>query len=124
MRENHGFLIIVEDGHVLSRDPQRLMPKRGWKTCVATTASRALVLLDRGLKPDCIVLSMRRPDEGGAAVLRKVREAGLSTRVAICAGITTVEQAEDLWALRPDLILIRPIDADAVGEAASKVCGR
>jgi hypothetical protein len=66
---------------------------------------------------------MTRSDEGGSAVIRKVREAGLSTRVAICADPATVEEMDRLRELRPDLLLIRPIDAGAVGEAASRVCG-
>jgi len=96
MRGDRGFLRIVEDDHAPSRDPNRLFPESGWETCLATTAGEALALLDRGLEPDCIVLPMRRPDEGGAAVLRRVHEAGLPTRVAICTGPTAVEEIEDL----------------------------
>jgi ActR/RegA family two-component response regulator len=123
MSGNRGLLMIVEEDHAPCRDPHRLMPERGWGTCLATTATEALGLLDAGLRPDCLVLPMRRPDEGGAAVLRKVREAGSSTRVAICAGPAGVEDMEGLRALRPDLLLVRPIDADAVAEAASRVRG-
>jgi hypothetical protein len=62
---------------------------------------------------------------GGTAVIRKVRAAELPTRIALCTGPATVEDIEDLYrALRPDLMLVRPIDAEAVGEAASKVCDR
>jgi len=58
-------------------------------------------------------------------VIRKVRPAELPTCIAICTGPATVEDIEDLYrALRPDLMLVRPIDAEAVGEAASKVGGR
>jgi ActR/RegA family two-component response regulator len=123
MRDDRG-LMIVEEGYASGRDPNRLFPKRGWETCLATTAIEALALLDRRLEPDSLVLLMRRPGQGGAAVLRKVREAGLSTRVAVCTGPATVEEIEDFWALRPDLMLVRPVDAEAVSEAASKVCGR
>jgi len=124
MRGNHGFLMIVEDGHAPSRDPNRLFPRRGWETCLAITAGQALTFLDRGLEPDCIVLPKRRPGEGGAAGLREVHEARLPIRVVICTGPTTVEKIEDFRALKPDLMLIRPIDADAVGKAASKICDR
>jgi len=124
MRGDRSFLMIVEDDHAPICDPNRLFPESGWETCLATCASEALTLLDRGLKPDCIVLPMRRPDEGGAAVLRRVHEVGLPTRVAICTGPATVEEIEGFRVLKPDLMLIRAIDAGAVGEAANKVCGR
>jgi CheY-like chemotaxis protein len=124
MRDHRVLLMVVEEDRTPGRGPDRLFPEGGWRTCLATTAAEALALLDRGLEPDCIVLPMRRPEEGGTAVLRRVREAGLSTRVAICTGPATVEAIEDLRALRPDLMLVRPVDADAVGEAAGRVCGR
>jgi ActR/RegA family two-component response regulator len=123
MRGNRGFLMIVGGDHAPCRDPHRLMPERGWESCMATTVSQALGLLDAGLRPDCVVLPMTRPDESGAAVLRKVREARLPTRVAICAGLARAEDIECLRALGPDSLLIRPIDAAAVGEAAGRACG-
>ena len=124
MRDHRGLLMIVEEDRTPGRGPDRLFPERGWETCLVTTATGALALLAGGLEPDCIVLPMRRSEEGGAAVLRRVREAGLSTRVAICTGPATVEAIEDLRALRPDLMLVRPVDADAVGEAAGRACGQ
>jgi len=75
MRGDRGFLLIVED-HSPVHDPHRLMIGRGWETCLTTGPSQASALIDGGVTPDCIILLMRRPDEGGSAVLRKVRTAG------------------------------------------------
>jgi len=116
MKRSEVLLMIVAGDQTPRRDLEGLFPARGRATCLATTAAGALVLLNQGMKPDGLILGMKRPDETGATVLHKVREAGLPALTAICADVADAESLERLWALRPNVVLVRPLDADSINK--------
>jgi CheY-like chemotaxis protein len=74
----------VATGHALGG----LGSRYGWGVCLSPTVSEALNLLEHGLEPDCLILDLKLPDGDGAAVLRKVLDAGLKTHVTVCTGDT------------------------------------
>ena len=53
---------------------------------------------------------MRLPDGGGEAVLRRVREAGLRTRVAITTGTDDATVLSEVRSLRPEAMFAKPIN--------------
>jgi DNA-binding NarL/FixJ family response regulator len=50
------------------------------------------------------------PDGGGEVILKKVREEGLPTRVAVCTGTNDADRIGAVAALRPEALLQKPID--------------
>jgi DNA-binding NtrC family response regulator len=81
---------------------------------LAPTVGEALALLEHGVEPDFLILDLRLPDGLGEAVLKAVQDAGLKTRVIVCTGMMDPMRLMRLRAMKPDMMLIKPIDADVV----------
>ena len=76
---------------------------------MAATVAEGLDLLDP--PPDCLVLDLMLPDGGGEAILRKVREDDLPTRVvAVTTGSNDPARLAVVKELNPDVLLSKPID--------------
>ena len=58
--------------------------------------------------PDCVILDLMLPDDGGHVVLRKIRERRLPTRVAVCTGTSDRERLDAVASLQPDAFLMKP----------------
>ena len=86
MNAKNPVLMIVEDDPSSRTSLGSIFSRRGWVICSAGTLSGAMSLLDHGLVPDCLLLDLVLPDGNGEEVLRKVRDGGLKTRVAVCTG--------------------------------------
>ena len=78
---------------------------RGWDVREADTVAGALASLDPA--PDYLILDPHLPDGDGGPILRRVREAGLRTRVAVA---TTPEEAGYLEESGPIVLLDNPLD--------------
>lgn len=100
--------LIVEDDRVSRRALELLARASGHETRSAATVAEALDQLE-AWAPDCVVLDLMLPDGSGAAVLRRVRTAGLPVRVAVASGAfgPVLDEAESL---RPDALLRKPMD--------------
>ncbi len=100
--------LIVEDDRVSRRALELLTRASGHETRSAATVAEALDQLE-GWKPDCVVLDLMLPDGSGAALLRRVRSAGLPVRVVVMSGAhgPLLDEAESL---RPDALFGKPVD--------------
>jgi two-component system KDP operon response regulator KdpE len=106
--------MIVEDDSSTRGCLGGLFSLQGWDVCLAPTVAEALTLLGHGLKPDFLVLDLGLPDGGGEAVLKAVKEAGLKTHIIVCTGIADPLRLMKLRDMKPDVTLIKPIDADVL----------
>src|SRR4051812_7735781 len=106
--------MIVEDDATTRRCLGGLFTRRGWEVCLAPTVGEALALLEHGLEPDFLILDLRLPDGRGEAVLKAVQDAGLKTRVIVCTGMMDPIRLMRLREMEPNVMLIKPIDADVV----------
>jgi two-component system OmpR family response regulator len=102
--------MIVEDDPSSRSSLGSIFSRRGWVICSAGTLAEAMVLLDHGLVPDCMVLDLILPDGNGEEILRKVRSQGLTTRVAVCNGTHDPANLGRVRAMRPNGVLRKPID--------------
>jgi DNA-binding NtrC family response regulator len=118
MIHNLRVLMIVEDDPASRSSLGSIFSRRGWAICSVSTLSEALAFLDHGLDPDCLVLDLTLPDGNGEEVLRRVRDGGLKTRVAVCTGTQDYEKLKSVQSLNPNGLLVKPID---LGEL-EKVC--
>ena len=74
----------------------------------ASTVAEGLALLDP--PPDYLILDLGLPDAGGEVILRRVRDAGLRTRVAITTGTDDAERLSRVKALKPEVLFEKPVN--------------
>lgn len=96
---------------------QTIFTSRGWEVSLAATAAEGLALLDP--PPDYLILDLCLPDQGGEAVLRQVRDAGLRTRVAVTTAVQDPGLMTLVQSLRPDALFAKPVDVANVWREAS-----
>ena len=109
-------LLIVEDDSVMREVWETVFGRRGWEVVAASSVAEGLSSLDP--PPDFLILDLRLPDGGGEAVLRRVREVGLRTRVAITTGTDDAAVLSEVRALSPDAMLSKPINVADVWRVA------
>lgn len=107
-----GRILIVEDSSIARRAMESLFRMRGWHVASAATVEGAMAELDR--QPDCILLDLFLPDGDGEQVLRRVREAGLPSRVIVSTGCHDGARLEALMRLDPVALLHKPLDFSEV----------
>lgn len=106
-------LLIVEDQPEARGALRRIASRMGFEVLTAATLAEA----DAALRsvPDGIILDLVLPDGEGEAVLRKVREGRLGVRfVAVVTGMVDAVRLQEVVRLRPDLLLIKPIDPEVL----------
>ena len=81
---------------------------RGWDVASASTVAEGLALLDP--PPDYLILDLLLPDEGGEVILRRVRDAGLETRVAVTTGSDDAGRLRKVRDLRPEAVFEKPVN--------------
>jgi DNA-binding response OmpR family regulator len=103
-------LMIVEDDPSSCKSLGSIFSRRGWAICSAGTLSEAMALLDHGLIPDCLVLDLVLPDGNGEEVLKRIRDGGLKTRVAVCTGAQDPVSLSRVRSMSPNGLLRKPVD--------------
>lgn len=98
-------LLIVEDDATLSEVWRTVFSGRGWDVSSAGTVAEGLAMLDPA--PDFLILDLQLPDGGGEAILSRVRESGMKTRVAVTTGS---DDTSRLAALAPEALFLKPVD--------------
>jgi two-component system, OmpR family, KDP operon response regulator KdpE len=109
------LLLIVEDDAWTRYALERLLKNRGWLVITASSLADGLERLDEG--PDCVVVDLGLPDGNGEAILRRVREQRLDTRVIICTSIVDEIRLEGLESLRPDAVITKPVEVEELHQA-------
>ena len=113
-------LLIAEGDHAWRRGLQVLFANRGWEVTLASTVAEGLALLDPRL--DFLILDWALPDAGGGVILRRVRDAGLKTRVAVTTGTSDADQQREIRHLRPEAVLAKPVIVADVWREAGAAC--
>ena len=111
-------LLVVEDDPATRKALSKYFKIKGWDVRVASTVAEGLMQLDPA--PDFVILDLMLPDQGGEVLLRKIREDGLPTRVAVCTGTHDKDRLELVANLGPDALLIKPIAMSDLCQASKK----
>jgi DNA-binding response OmpR family regulator len=111
-----GYRILVVEDDPASQDVfRRLFAHRGWVVSVARTVAEGMAKLDT--PPHCILLDLTLPDGEGEAILRKVREGNLPSKVAVCTGTDDPVRLAMVKGMRPEALFRKPLDFDEVCRA-------
>ncbi|WP_391733031.1 response regulator transcription factor [Tautonia sociabilis] len=99
------ILLIVEDDPALTEVWRTIFAARGWEVRSAATVAEGLALLEPA--PDYLILDLQLPDGDGGALLRRIRETGMKTRVAVT---TASDDPASLAGLEPEALFRKPVD--------------
>jgi DNA-binding response OmpR family regulator len=111
------LLLIVEDDLSTRYILTRILGQSGWTVRAVPTLAEGLALLDT--KPDCVVVDLQLSDGLGEAVVRRIREQGLVSRVVVCTAVRDAGRLEGLSELRPDAVIHKPIEMSELLQACS-----
>src|SRR4051812_25539330 len=101
-------VLIVEDDAMSLRAWETVFGRRGWEVQLAGSVVEALEMLQPA--PDFLILDLRLPDGSGEEVLRRVREDGLKTRVAVTTGSDDSQELRLVHELRPEAVIEKPVN--------------
>lgn len=105
-------VMIVEDDRPTRAAMRRILAFAGHDVRAVETMADGLAGLS--WPPDCVILDLMLPDGSGLAVLRRVRDEGLPTRVALCTAADNPAVLAEAAGLRPDRTIIKPCNVDAL----------
>jgi len=107
-------ILIIEDDIASGSALRSILTRLGMEVSVQTTLAKGISAIDT-VVPDWIVLDLMLPDGDGEQVLRHLRSRN-DARVRVCVTTATSDQKRlrNLSDLRPDCILPKPIDLDAL----------
>lgn len=108
-------LLLVEDDFATLQALRLLLSRAGWNVEVASTLAQALRRLESC--PDWLVIDLMLPDGDGTALLKKVRDENMDVRVAVITASSDSARLRIVNELKPDLVLIKPIDLDVLFKA-------
>jgi DNA-binding response OmpR family regulator len=118
MRGDGKRLLIVVADMATRVSLSSLFRGEGWEVAAARSVAEGLASLDP--LPDWVVLDLWLPDGDGEKVLRAVRGAGTTCRVALLSGEPDPARLLRLMRLDPDLVMPRPIDFDLLFAVCSR----
>jgi CheY-like chemotaxis protein len=105
-------VLIVEDDAPSRIATHFLCLRLGLEAASAATLAEAVPLL--AWPPDVILLDLMLPDGNGLELLRRVREWGMDTRVVVATGAYDWQLLEQVKALRPHFVLLKPLNWETV----------
>jgi DNA-binding NarL/FixJ family response regulator len=111
MVELQHRILLVED-HAETRHMLRrilALTLTDWEVTEAATVEEGLAQLDP--PPDCVLLDLELPDGPGEAILRKVRQDHLQTRVVVNTGTNDEARLGAVSDLKPAAVLQKPLDS-------------
>jgi len=100
-------VLVVEDDRMARRAITLILKRQGFAVDEVGTVADALVALER--RPDWVLLDLMLPDGCGSAVLQRVREHRLPSRVCVVTGCGP-ERLEGVRAMGPQEVFNKPID--------------
>jgi two-component system response regulator YesN len=109
-------VLVVEDDAVSRRAWEEMFGRRGWEVHLAGTVAEGLDLLNPA--PDFLILDLRLPDGSGESILQKIREEGLTTRVAVTTGTDDAHQMRLIENLHPESLLQKPVNVAVLWQEA------
>lgn len=115
MDQSTPLLLIVEDDFSTRYILAKVLQEQGWNIAAVPTVAEAMPFLDK--EPACIVVDLKLSDGTGEELLRRIRDAGLISRVVVCTAVRETDRLEELRALSPDMVIHKPVEMQELIEA-------
>jgi DNA-binding response OmpR family regulator len=115
-----GHVLVVEDHALTAGAMVRLFERVGFRVTKVVTADEAKAALSA--KPDCIVLDLLLRQGHGLDVLREIRAQSLPARIIVATGSGALTPMDEVSALKPDAIFIKPFNPTALVEWVEQNC--
>jgi DNA-binding NtrC family response regulator len=111
--EYHPTVLLVEDDEDFRFAATRLLAGEGYLVLTAGTAHDAIGALRTPLSPvDVAVLDVHLPDASGVDLFPLLHRQFPASRVIVCTGEATPEEAAELLRLGAHRYLRKPVSAD------------
>jgi DNA-binding response OmpR family regulator len=104
-------VLVVDDEPLVCDLLVKFLSLRGYRALGVKDGQEALRIID-DRPPDAILLDLIMPGMAGIDVLRALREKEYPGGIIIMTGSQSEELLDEAWALRPQEILIKPVDLD------------
>lgn len=102
--------LVVEDDPDARYAVATFLRHQGYDVEQAATMGEALVLLERGILPQVVVLDLRLPDASGALLLRRIHREQLPVKVAVVTAFADAAAHPALQRFPPDRVFTKPLD--------------
>ena len=113
-------VLIVEDDTLVRTALDHLLGRLGYQTVAVGSVAEGLAVLDGQA---CAILDLNLPDGLGTIILERLREEQRPIRVAIATGTSDLGLLSDAERHRPDLVLRKPVDLNALLEWLRNAAG-
>jgi two-component system, OmpR family, response regulator len=100
--------LIVEDDRSSCEALSKLLARFGYPVQCAMTLHEAQQRMAWG--PGCVLLDLMLPDGNGIEILRKIREEGLATKVAVMTAVGDSQILSSVRGLNPDALFQKPVN--------------
>jgi CheY-like chemotaxis protein len=104
-------VLVVDDEPLLCDLLVRFLSLRGYRASGVKDGSEALRIVEE-TPPDAIVLDLVMPGMSGIEVLRALRDKGYAGGIIIMTGSHNEELLREAWTLRPQEVLMKPVDLE------------
>ena len=119
-----GIILIVDDEKLLTKTLSNALKEAGYKTATATTAETAekQIFSDKGF--DLILLDNKLVKKSGLAIVRKMRDRDVRTKVILMTAYDSPEVRSEAKKLKVNRYIKKPFDLpsmlDTVGEVIKR----
>jgi two-component system, NtrC family, response regulator AtoC len=113
-----AHLAIVDDDQPFAEYLQTLLRSRGYQTTTYDSGDSLLAGLREGALPDVVLLDVSMPGLDGLETLRQIRLAHPAAQVVMVSGGRTTEKIVEAVRLGAADYVVKPGDAEGVGEVA------
>jgi DNA-binding response OmpR family regulator len=105
-------VLVVEDDAGTRRAMKMLLNYYNYDVVMAGTVAEAMAEVQE--QPDFILLDLMLPDGDGAAVLKRVRDENLHSRVTVVTGTNDPDRLRQIQNLHPEMLLHKPVDFNQI----------
>lgn len=119
----HKSVLIVDDEQLLARTLSTVLREAGYRTVVAGSAEEAEPHVFGASPMDLIVMDVRLPRESGIAMVRRMRERSLRSKVILMTAYETPEVKTEARRLKVDRYLKKPFDLTVLVDEVRSLIG-
>jgi CheY-like chemotaxis protein len=106
---------IVDDEEMVRTVAAELLKHLGYDVELAASGEEAVAHIEKGSRPDCVLLDVVMPGMGGAEALRRIRAIAPEIRVVISSGFTDRVSSASLTDEGAAGIITKPYRMETLG---------